>query len=72
MQAGLEVEAATDVEAATECVNLAEATNYDQVASLDGSHGKYEIHLNVSTLSGCFFNFGAGANSSTFPVAKKD
>lgn len=66
MQAGLEVEAAT------KCVNLAEATSYDQAASLDGSHGKYEIHLNVSTLSGCFFNFGAGANSSTFPVAKKD
>ena len=72
MQAGLEVEAATDLEAATECVNLAEATCYDQAASLDGSHEKYEIHLNVSTLSGCFFNFDVGANSSTFPVAKKD
>ena len=61
-----------EVEAATECVNLVEGTSYDRLASLDGSHGKYEIHLNVSTLSGCFFNFSAGANSPTFPVAKKD
>ena len=61
-----------EVEVATECMNLAEGTSYDQPANLDGFHGKYEIHLNVSILSGCFFNFSAGANSPTFPVAKKD
>jgi hypothetical protein len=64
------LQAATEVEA--EYVNLAKETSCDQPTSLDGSHGKYEIHLNVSTLSGCFFNFGPGANSWTFPLAKKD
>ena len=63
---------ATEEEAATECVDLGDGTSCDQPTSLDGSHGKYEIHLNVSTLSGCFLNFGGGANSPTFPVLKKD
>lgn len=39
-------------------VNLAKGTSGNKTANLEGSHGKYEIHLNVSSLFECFFNFG--------------
>ena len=55
-------------------VNLGEgsAKSCEKAASLDSSHGKYEIHLNASSLSGCYFNFGSGANSPAFPMLKND
>jgi hypothetical protein len=55
-------------------VNLGEgsAKSCEEKASLDSSHGKYEIHLNVSGLSGCYLNFGSGANAPAFPVVKND
>jgi hypothetical protein len=32
---------------------------------------KYQVHLNVSSLNGCFFNFGSGSSSgSCFPFPK--
>jgi hypothetical protein len=35
----------------------------------DGS--KYQVHLNVSSLNGCFFNFGSGSRSGLcFPFPK--
>jgi hypothetical protein len=48
------------------------AKNSNVPSCVEGSTGKYEIHLNVSNLLGCFFNFGPGSNSSTFPLGKKD
>jgi hypothetical protein len=60
---------------ATEEENLLErlkVKNSDVPSCVEGSAGKYEINLNVSNLSGCFFNFGLGSNSSTFPLGKKD
>jgi hypothetical protein len=46
------------------------ASNSGIASCVEASTGKYEIHLNVSNLSGCYFNFGPGSNSSAFPVAK--
>jgi hypothetical protein len=46
------------------------ASNSGIASCVKASTGKYEIHLNVSNLSGCYFNFGPGSNSSAFPVAK--
>jgi hypothetical protein len=62
----------TGTEGQAAYANSAEGTSSNKVVSHDGSNGKYEIHLNVSSLSGCFFNFGPGANSPTFPIEKKD
>jgi hypothetical protein len=38
---------------------LGEGMSFDEVTCLKGSNGKYEIHLNMSSLLGCFFNFGS-------------
>jgi hypothetical protein len=46
------------------------ASNSGIASYVEASTGKYEIHLNMSNLSGCYFNFGPGSNSSAFPVAK--
>jgi hypothetical protein len=53
-------------------INLVEGTSCDNAAGIASSHGKYEIHLNVSNLSGCFFNCGPGSNSLAFPLGKKN
>jgi hypothetical protein len=38
----------------------------------DGFGSKYEVHLNVSSLNGCFFNFAFGSGSgSSFPFTKE-
>jgi hypothetical protein len=41
-------------------VNVGEgsAKSREEATSLDSSHGKYEIHLNVFSFSRCYFNFG--------------
>ena len=38
----------------------------------DGFGSKYEVHLNVSSLNGCFFNFSFGSGSGlSFPFIKE-
>jgi hypothetical protein len=42
------------------------------VVDEDGSTSKYEVHLNVNSLNGCFFNFGSSSSAApNFPFSKE-
>ena len=48
-------------------LGVEDRNTFDELTS-----GNYHIHLNISSLLGCYFNPRYGSNFSTFPLVKKD